>query len=112
VEGVLIDDITDYNRLVNLFTIYQSTGKWLQTSYVGFDTGRTMTERASLEIEPQLFNSDEHFSKEIPGGKSKRVVMTLDLLSLFNQTSWVPAWAINGGIDVRLTLSDPLSVVN
>ena len=98
--GVLVDDITDYNRLCNLFTIYQSTGKRLQTSYLGFDTVREMAEVGS-EVKPQLFDSDEHFAKPIEGGKSKRVVMTLDLLSLFNQTSWVPAWAINGGIDVR-----------
>ena len=33
--GILVDDITDYNRLANLMTVYQSTGKRLQAATPG-----------------------------------------------------------------------------
>ena len=38
--GCLIDDITDFNRLSQLFTLYQSTGKRLQTA-LALGHGRT-----------------------------------------------------------------------
>ncbi len=39
--GCLIDDITDFNRLSQLFTLYQPTGKRLQTANLGFGTRET-----------------------------------------------------------------------
>ena len=40
--GCLIDDITDFNRLANLFSIYQSTGKRLQIANLGFGANEDM----------------------------------------------------------------------
>ena len=34
--GCLVDDITDFGCLAQLFTLYQSTGKRLQTAILGF----------------------------------------------------------------------------
>ena len=45
--GVLVDDITDYNRLANLMTVYQSTGKRLQTATLGFGTKENMFKNAA-----------------------------------------------------------------
>ena len=45
----LIDDITDYNRFAQLFTIYQPTGKRLQTSQLGFNTHDTMAHSAEWD---------------------------------------------------------------
>ena len=63
IGGCLVDDITDQNRLAQLFTIYQSTGKRLQTATMGFGTREEMFEDAgvSTEVVPQLFRSSDHF---------------------------------------------------
>ena len=87
--GCLIDDITDFNRLANLFTIYQSTGKRLQTANLGFGTVEDMFKaEGNNGVTPQLFRSEVHECKPIPPGGTKRLVMRLDLCSFFNQHHW------------------------
>ena len=109
--GCLIDDITDFNRLANLFTIYQSTGKRLQTANLGFGTVEDMFKADDTNgVSPQLFRSEVHKTKPIPAGGTKRIVMKLDLCSFLNQHHWLPCWSLSGGIDIRLTLAEPASV--
>ena len=111
IGNCLVEDITEFNRLSQLFTLYQSTGKRLQTANLGFGTREAMFKNeATNDVTPQLFRSEEHFSKAIPANGSKRVVMKLDLCSFLNQHHWIPLWALSGGIDIRLTLADPRSV--
>ena len=108
--GCLIDDITDFNRLANLFTIYQSTGKRLQTANLGFGTVEDMFKADDTNgVSPQLFRSEVHKTKPIPAGGTKRIVMKLDLCSFLNQHHWLPCWSLSGGIDIRLTLAEPAS---
>ena len=88
--GCLIDDITDFNRLSQLFTLYQSTGKRLQTANLGFGTKEDMFKSTEGNgVTPQLFRSEDHFSKHIPGNGSKRIVMKLELCSFLNQHHWI-----------------------
>ena len=56
IGGCLVDDITDFNRLANLFTIYQPAGKRLQTANLGFGTVEDMFKaEAGNGVSPQLF---------------------------------------------------------
>ncbi len=61
-------------------------------------------------VTPQLFRSADRFSKPIEGGKTKRIVMKTDRCSFLNQVRWISLCAVNGGIDIRLTLADPATV--
>ena len=71
----MIDDITDFNRLAQLFTIYQSAGKRLQTATMGFGIKEDMFKTAGdgqNAVTPQLFRSEEHFSKPIPPKRQQK----------------------------------------
>ena len=66
-EGV----VSGYNRLVILFTKYQSTDKILEQSSMQLGTVQTMTATSAsvqLAVVPQLFSVDEIKPNEIPAG--------------------------------------------
>ena len=65
--GCLVDDITDFKRLAQLFTVYQPTSKRLQRVTMWLGTREDMFKAAGdvNDATPQLFRSAEHFSKPI-----------------------------------------------
>ena len=114
--GTICEDHTqDYNRLATLFTKYQSTDKILEQSAMQLGTRQTMTATGGavpLAVTPQLFSVEEIKPNLIPPGEKRRVVMRLTMSSVFSGSdSWLPVFALNGGIRVQLTLDQAANVV-
>ena len=80
--GVPVEDIQDFNRLSQLFTVYQSAGKRYQQAQLGFGVRDRMTavgSAAPLATGPQLFTSAQHLPEKIGPGATRRVQMYLDV---------------------------------
>ena len=112
--NTIVEDIQGFNRLSEIFTIYQSTGKRYQTAQMGFGVRDKLTATGStapLDVGPQLMHSVNFKPEKIAAGASKRVLMKLNVSGLMSQNKWIPLWALNGGAELRLTLANPEEVV-
>ena len=78
-------------------------------------TQQTMTAtgaNAPLAAGPQLISVEQIKPELIPAGEKRRVVMRLTMSSVFaGSDKWLPAFALNGGIRVQLTLDAAANVV-
>ena len=108
--GVILEDIFNADRLSNLLHLYESTDKRITTANMGFGTQDTMRAQAGVtpQVDPQLYESKEHKTIPIGVGKSKRVCMAVNISGLLNQFRWIPLFAVNGPLELRFTLQDPV----
>ena len=105
VGGQVCEDVCGANRLSHLLHVYESTDKRLTAAELGFGTKKTLNVAAD-KASPQLYRSTEHETVPIPAGQSKRVCFSINCSALLNQFKWIPLFALNGGVTIKLTLED------
>ena len=108
--GAELEDIAMYNRLCEQFHIMQSTATRLNAAQYGLPT-KIARENADATLNPNLFMSQKHMPQEVPANSTRKVCMTFPLSSIFgaSQQKYLPLFAMNGGIELLLSLSDPAS---
>ena len=93
--GATVEDQHHFNSLSETFHRLQSDEKRANASAYGLGVGATKLKAAS-----------------IAAGASKRVAMTFPLSGLLGANSkWIPLWAVNGGLEILLTLARPEDIV-
>ena len=111
--SVIVEDHTQhFNRLTTLLNKYQSTDKILETSALALGTPQAMTAGGGGAVTPQLFTVEDIKPEKIPAGEKRRVCMRLTTSTVFaSSDSWIPLFALNGGVRLQLTLDAAENVV-
>ena len=106
--GTIVEDPNqNFNRLTTLLNKYQSTDKILETYTPSLGTPQDMVANPGLNyaVSPQLFSVEDIKPEKIPAREKRRVCMRLTTSTVFSSSDkcW-PLWALNGGIQLLLTL--------
>ena len=108
--GQEIEDIQDYNRLCEMLQNFQSSETRLNASYHGLPTQMAMVQADATHADnPNLWRSEDHQPMAISNNGSARVCVQFPLSAILGSANkkWMPLYAINGGLEILLTLANP-----